>query len=77
SNDKVSSYTLYASNHAYFPSGGTLKMNVSDASSLQNAWEEVVKIAENNSIYIAVKGIDSNNNTSELSNSVQLNLSSL
>lgn len=67
-------YLLYASTSKTFGTGDTMSMLVSDANSLDEAWQQAVEIAEGNSLYLAVKGIDEADQVSSISNGVQVTL---
>ncbi len=72
--DEANSYMLYASNYQTFANGQTIAVLVSDATTLTEAWDMAVEIAEDNTLYIAVKSIDEANKVSSLSNSVLVQL---
>jgi uncharacterized coiled-coil protein SlyX len=70
-----SKYLLYASTAPTFDDTTTISLYIESTTGLSTSWAQVVNFAgSNNTIYIAVKSIDSNNKISSLSNGVKLTL---
>ncbi len=68
-------YLLYASTEPTFDDSSTISLYIESNTGLNTSWKQVVDFAgTGNTIYIAVKSIDSNNKISSLSNGVKLTL---
>ncbi len=67
-----SRYLLYVSTTQTFSGGQTMSILVNDTNSLDDAWLQAVDVAEGDSLYLAVKGIDEEDKVSVLSNSVKV-----
>ena len=68
-------YLIYASTEPTFDDGTTISLYIESSAGLDTSWKQVVNFAgSNNTIYLSVKSIDSNNKISSLSNGVKLTL---
>jgi len=65
-------YLLIASNLQNFPQGETVSIIVKNQENLNNAWNRIVDMSRNNSIYLAVRTIKSDYSLSSISNSVKV-----
>ncbi len=72
--DEPSRYVIYASNYQTFSKGQTVMILINEENPLSDVWSQILDIAENDTIYIAVKSINDENQVSEISNSVKIDL---
>ena len=70
--DSPERFLLYASNLQTFAPGQTVSFLVTEETPLDDAWDQAVRIAEDDHLYVAVKSIDDENRVSTLSNGVQI-----